>query len=176
MAEKKIWKIDPAHSQVHFLPYHMGINFIPGRFNKYDGELKTSGEDFTDLEAELKIDVKSLSTGNDDRDKHLRSDEFFNSEKYPEITFKGKSSEGSGDNFKVKGDLTIRDKTQEVTMDVTHRGTITDPYGKRRAGFSIACKVNRFDFDINWNEKYNRGPVVDPEVKLGCDIEVVNED
>lgn len=175
MAQTSTWDIDKAHSKIGFSVSHMVISDVTGKFNKFDGSVTTQGDDFTKGNIDITIDVASIDTDNDKRDAHLRSDDFFNAEKYPKIVFKGKSMKKVGKNqYKLTGDFTMRDVTKPVTLDVVHNGTIKDPYGNSRAGFKITGKVNRFDYNLKWNNMLETGgAVVGKDVNLICDIELV---
>ncbi|MFO7721519.1 MAG: YceI family protein [Gillisia sp.] len=144
------WKADPAHTQVTFSITHLTIADIKGNFNKFEGSIVASKEDFSDAQYQITMDVPSINTGIEKRDDHLRSADFFNAEKYPEMTFKSTSSEKVSENkYKVKGDLTFHGITKPVTLDVWHRGTIEHPQsGKMISGFAISGNVMRSDYNL----------------------------
>ena len=176
-AQPDVWKFDPAHSQVKFNVTHMVVAEVTGYFKKFDGIVKTNGEDFTNADIEIAIETKSINTENERRDNHLRSDDFFNAEKYPEIKFKSRSLKKVEDNqYKMVGDLTIRDVTKEVELDVKQGGFITDGQGKTRAGFKITGTVNRFDYNLKWNALLEAGgAIVGPNVDIICNVELVKD-
>ncbi len=155
------WALDKSHSNVQFSVSHLVISEVTGQFKSFDGDIEASKEDFSDAKINFLIDVASISTENEKRDVHLKSDDFFNAEKFPKITFKGKSlKKVSGKNYKLVGDLTMRDVTKEVTLDVVYNGTIKDPWGNIKAGFKITGELNRFDFNLKWNTLMEAGGAV----------------
>lgn len=176
-AQQTIWKFDKAHSQVQFKVTHLVISEVTGSFKDFDGTVKTVGEDFATTEIEFTIQTKSINTGVEKRDNHLRSDDFFNAEKFPQIVFKSKSMRKVGDNkYKLVGDLTIRDVTKQVELDVVLGGMVNDGSGNRRAGFKLTGTVNRFDYNLKWNALIEAGgAVVGPEVEIICNVELVKE-
>ena len=176
-AQTNVWKFDPAHSQVKFNVTHMIISKVTGNFKKFEGLVKTKGDDFGNAEIEFTIETKSINTDNERRDNHLRSDDFFNAEKYPEIKFKSKSIKKIGDNkYKMIGDLTIRDITKEVELDVKQGGTITDGQGNVRTGFEITGIINRFDYNLKWNALLEAGgAIVGSDVELICNVELIKD-
>ncbi len=171
------WVLDPTHTKVQFSARHMVITQVTGQFNKYELNLKAS-DDFGDADVELIVDINSIDTGNPDRDNHLKSADFFDAEKFPKMMFKGKSVEKVNDtDYKLKGDLTIKDITKPIELDVEFGGKINDPWGKERAGFTVTGKVNRFDYGLQWNALMETGgAVVGKDIKITCDVEVVKND
>lgn len=169
------WTFDKAHSKVQFKVTHMVISEVTGQFKSFDGSVETSKDDFTDAKINFTIDVNSIDTDNDQRDTHLKSDDFFNAEKYPQITFVSKSFKKVGDKkYKLIGDLTIRNITKQVELDVIHNGTVKDPWGNTRAGFKVSGKVNRFDFGLKWNALLELGgAVVGENVDIIIDVEIL---
>lgn len=174
---QETWRFDKAHSTIGFHVTHMVIAEVDGKFKKYEGTVKTKGDDFSNASVNFEVDVASIDTDNDKRDEHLRSDDFFNAEKYPKMTFVGKSMKKTGnDTYKLMGDLTIRDVTKSVTLDVKHNGTIKDPWGNTRAGFSMSGALNRFDYNLKWNNLMEAGgAVVGKEVRLDIDVELIQQ-
>ncbi len=155
------WTVDKAHSKVQFTVTHLIISEVTGEFKSFDATVESSKDDFSDAKIDFTADVNSISTDNDARDKHLKSDDFFNAEKFPKLTFKGKSfKKVSGKNYKLVGDLTIRDVTKEVTLDVVYNGSVKDPYGNTKAGFKITGSLNRFDYNLKWNALIEAGGAV----------------
>lgn len=144
------WKADPAHTQVSFGIIHLGISEIEGLFREFDGSIMASKDDFSDAQYEMTIGVPSIDTGIEMRDNHLRSADFFNAEKYPEMTFKSISSKKVGDGkYKVTGDLTFHGITKPVTLDVWYRGTVENPQnGDVISGFAISGNVKRSDYNL----------------------------
>lgn len=160
---KTKWVIDPAHSEIGFKVKHMMISTVSGQFEKFDATAETNGEDFTTVSVKVKIDVDSINTKNKDREAHLKSDDFFNAEKFPQMTFVSKSFDGE----KLSGDLTIRDITKEVTLETEFNGIAVDPYGQTKAGFELSGEINRKDFGLKWSAVTEAGNVVvSDKVKL----------
>lgn len=144
------WKADPAHTQVSFGITHMGISEVEGLFREFDGSIMASKEDFSDAQYEITIEVPSIDTGIEMRDNHLKSEDFFDAEKHPKMTFKSTSSGKVGDGkYKVTGDLTFHGITRPVTLDVWYRGTIENPQnGDVISGFAISGNVKRSDYNL----------------------------
>ncbi|MBR9859360.1 polyisoprenoid-binding protein [bacterium] len=166
------WTIDPSHSEMVFKVKHMMISTVTGRFEDFSGELEAEGEDFSHGRAKINIDVNSITTNNKDRDAHLKSDDFFNAESFPQITFVSRSFDGN----KLVGDLTIRDVTKEVSLDVDYQGTAVDPYGQTKAGFEVRGEINRKDFNLKWNAVTEAGNiVVSDTVKLDLHVQFVKQ-
>ncbi len=174
IAAQTKWKFDKAHTTIGFSVTHLVITEVEGKFKKFGGKIITPGDDFENAQVEFWADVNSISTENKKRDKHLKSDDFFNAEKFPKLTFKSKSFKKVGEKkYKLVGDLTIRDKTKEVELDVTHNGTIKDPLGNTRAGFKIEGEINRFDFGLKWNKLMELGgAVVGKTVRIKINTEL----
>ncbi len=163
------WSFDKAHSKISFNVEHLVISEVTGQFGEFDGEVMASSEDFTGADVKFTINVNSIDTDNERRDGHLKSDDFFNAEKFPNITFVGKSlKQVDGKNYKLVGDLTIRDVTKEVELDVKYNGTVKDPYGNTKAGFKITGNINRMDYNLNYNPVMESGGLV-----VGKDVEIV---
>lgn len=176
-AQNTAWTFDKAHSQVKFEVTHLVISKVQGLFNSFDGVVKTSGDDFTDAVIEFTVETNSINTENERRDNHLKSDDFFNAEKFPQMTFKSKSMKKVGDNeYTLIGDLTIRDVTKEVELKVEKGGMMTDNSGNVKAGFRLKGTINRFDFNLKWNALLEvGGAVVGPNVDIICDIQIAKE-
>lgn len=168
------WTIDASHSKVQFTVTHLMISEVTGKFRMYEGKVVTTKDDFTDSQIEFSADVNSINTDDEGRDKHLKSDDFFNAEKYPKMTFKSKSfKKVSGKNYKLTGDMTIRDITKSVEFDVVYNGSIKDPWGNTKAGFKLNGNINRIDYGLKWNAAVEAGGVVVSEnVNITCDIEL----
>jgi len=176
------WKIDTAHSHVNFKVKHLVVSTVRGEFKKYDVTVESSKDDFTDARITFEADVNSISTGQEQRDGHLQSDDFFNSAAFPKIKFVSKEiKKTDGENYKLTGDLTIRDKTLPITLDVTYgglagfTGTANAP-AKVVAGFEITGKINRKDFGLKWSMTTEAGGlVVSDEVKIEIAVELVKQ-
>jgi len=175
-AQNTTWKLDPAHTQIRFSVTHMVISEVTGDFKKFDGEVKSNGTDFSNAQISFTADVSSINTENEKRDGHLKSDDFFNAEKYPQIKFVGKSMKKVGKNkYKLTGDFTIRDITKKVTFDVTYSGTAS-AFGQEKAGFKLTGKINRFDYNLKWNSLMEAGgAVVGKEVEIICNVQLVKQ-
>lgn len=165
------WVIDKPHSKISFNVIHMAITEVEGEFTDFDAKVTSTSDDFHNADVEFTAKVASIDTENDRRDNHLRSDDFFNAEKFPEIKFKGKLvKEGNG--YKLKGDFTMRDVTKPVTFDVTYGGTVDTGRGVK-AGFKVTGKVNRKDYNLKWDNRLAGGElVVSDDVDIVCKIEM----
>ncbi|WP_299896757.1 YceI family protein [uncultured Aquimarina sp.] len=169
---KTKWSIDSAHSEIGFKVKHMMISTVKGHFEEYDASIETNKEDFSDAEFKFSTKIESINTKNTDRDNHLKSDDFFNSAEYPEMTFSSKSFNGET----LVGDLTIRDITKEVTLDVDFNGVAVDPYGQTKAGFEMRGKINRKDFNLTWSAVTEAGSIVVADtVTLVIDAQFVKQ-
>lgn len=172
------WKIDQAHSSVYFKVRHLVISKTKGEFTKFDGTFNFEPGQWQDASANMTVKVASIDTDNEDRDKHLRSPDFFDTELYPDMTFVSKKViPGAADRFKLIGDLTIRGKTHEVTFDVEYHGTVTDPWGNTRAGFTAETEINRQDYGVSWNKSLDQGGVVvGDDVEITLEVEAIRSD
>lgn len=169
---KTLWAIDPAHSEITFKVRHMMITSVRGHFESFSANIVTEGNDFNTAAVEVRIDVDSIRTKNADRDAHLKSDDFFNAETFPQITFTSKSFNGS----QLVGDLTIRDVTKEVVLEVSSNGVAVDPYGQTKAGFEIVGSINRKEFGLKWDAVTEAGSVVvSDKVELIIDAQFVKQ-
>ena len=171
------YKIDPAHSEIGFKVKHLMISNVSGSFEKFDATMTAEKDDFTDASISFEADADSVTTNNEQRDTHLKSDDFFNAEKFPKLTFKSSTIKKIDDeNYKLTGDLTIREITKKVTLDVVYGGNIVDPWGFTRAGFEITGKINRKEYDLKWHAITETGGfVVSDDVKLHLHIEMVKQ-
>lgn len=169
------WEIDPVHSEIQFKVRHMLVSQVTGEFDRFQATAETDGEHFEGARVTFTAETGSVNTGAKDRDKHLRSDDFFNAEKYPKLLFKSTSFEKVDDeHYKLTGDLTIRDVTRPVTLDVEYGGIVKDPYGNRRTGFTVTGKINRKDYGLKWNALLESGgAVAGDEVKINCHVEFI---
>jgi polyisoprenoid-binding protein YceI len=171
------WVLDPTHSEVSFKVKHMMISNVTGHINKFNVEVETDNEDFSKAKIHFTGDVRSIDTNNDQRDVHLKSGDFFDVEKYPQVTFDATNYEktGNGD-YTLNGNLTIRDVTKPITLKVEFGGVVTDPYGNIKAGFTVEGKVNRKDFGLTWNAVTEAGGVVvGDELKVHAEIQLVKQ-
>jgi polyisoprenoid-binding protein YceI len=174
---KTKWRIDPAHSEIHFKARHLVISTVTGSFSKFEGSVHSSADDFTDAEIEFSADVESINTNHSDRDTHLRSPEFFDVESYPKLTFRSREfKKKSNDTYTLVGDLTIKNITRTVTFDAEYGGIVKDPWGNMKAGFEINGKINRKEFGLTWNAVTEAGNlVVADEIKIQINVELVKE-
>lgn len=172
---KTLWKVDPTHSEVQFKVKHLVISTVTGSFDSFDGKIETDGDDFNNARATFIADIDSITTNNEDRDQHLKSEDFFNAEKYPKLKFESANFEKVGDSkYQVTGDLTIRDITKEIELDVVHGGTVADPYGNTKAGFEVIGTINRKEFGLTWNAVTEAGNVVvGDEIKLQLNVQFI---
>jgi polyisoprenoid-binding protein YceI len=171
------WQIDPAHSLVEFSVRHMMFSTVKGRFTGLSGTITDVADDPALSSVEVQIDAASVSTGDEQRDGHLRSPDFFDVQTYPSLSFKSTRIAGNRDAFTVTGDLTVHGQTREVELDVTFNGAGTNPFGKRVAGFSAETKLNRKDFGLNWNVALEAGGVlVSDTIKVQIELQAVQQD
>ena len=167
---KTKWAIDPTHSEISFKVKHMMISTVTGHFDSFNATVEAEDDSFVNADIEVSIDTASINTKNADRDGHLQSDDFFNAAEYPTLNFKSKSFDGST----LVGDLTIRDITKEVSLDVELNGVAVDPYGQTKAGFEISGEINRKDFGLKWDAVTEAGSiVVSDKIKLVIDAQFV---
>ncbi len=169
------WTVDAAHSEVQFKVKHLMINTVTGAFKDYAVTVDSNGTDFENAHVHFEAKVASIDTGIEMRDNHLRSDDFFNAERFPLMTFNSTSMVPTGENtFKLMGDLTIRDVTKPVVLNVEFGGSIVDPYGNHKAGFEITGTINRKDFNLLWNGMTEAGGiVVSDDVRLHLNIQLL---
>jgi polyisoprenoid-binding protein YceI len=174
-ATKTIWNIDPTHSEIQFKVKHLVISTVTGSFNSFSGSLETEGDSFEGATVSFEADINSIDTNNSDRDTHLKSDDFFNAEAFPKLTFEGTSFTKTGeDTYALTGNMTIRDITKEITLNVTHGGTVEDPYGQTKAGFELNGTINRKEFGLKWSAVTEAGSiVVADDIKLMLNVQVV---
>ena len=176
-AVKTKWTLDPGHSEIGFKVKHMMITNVSGSFEKFDAKVETEDDDFTTADVEFTAEVGSITTHNTDRDNHLRSEDFFAAEKFPELKFKSTRIEKKGDeDYVLHGDLTIRDVTKSVKFDVEFGGIGKDPWGNQKAGFTVTGKIRRTDFNLNWNAALETGGVlVSEDVKIVAEVQFVKQ-
>lgn len=175
--KKTKWNLDATHSEIGFKVKHMMITNVSGSFGKYDIKVETENKDFTTGSIVFTAAVDSITTGSADRDNHLKSGDFFDAAQYPELRFVSKSmTKKDEDSYELIGDLTIRDITRPVKFNVEHGGIGKDPWGNEKAGFTLTGKINRTDFNLNWNAALETGGVlVSEEVRLYADVQLVKE-
>jgi polyisoprenoid-binding protein YceI len=174
----KVWNIDPAHCEVQFRARHMIVSTVTGQFDHFDATAETEGDSLENANIRFTADTASVNTHVEQRDNHLRSDDFFNAEKYPKLVFQSTSFEKVKDDiYKLKGNLTIRDVTKPIELGVEYGGEIKDPYGNQRRGFTVTGKVNRKEFGLKYNALLETGgAVVSDEIKVNCHLEFIHKD
>jgi polyisoprenoid-binding protein YceI len=171
------YKIDVDHSDVMFKVKHLMISTVSGIFKKFDATLELDEEHFENAQVTFEADTDSVDTKNEQRDAHLKSDDFFNAEQFPKMTFKSTSVERVAHNeFKLHGNLTIRDITKPIVLDVEYHGQTKDPWGNQRMGFEATGKINRKEFGLKWSAVTEAGGlVVADDVKLHLNVEMVKQ-
>jgi len=169
------WTIDTAHSEIGFKVKHLVVSTASGKFTNFEGTVESTSDDFSDAKVSFSADIDSIHTGNEQRDGHLKSADFFDAEKYPKFTFVSKSIEKSGDGeFKITGDLTMKGVTKSVTINAEFGGIEKSLYGQTVAGFEITAKINRQDFGLTWSAVTEAGGlVVANDVKLHANVELI---
>ncbi|MBI5066928.1 MAG: YceI family protein [Deltaproteobacteria bacterium] len=174
LADTSTWNIDTAHTEAGFSVRHLVISTVKGSFGKTTGTVKLDPADLTKSSVEATIDVASVNTRNEDRDKHLKSPDFFDVAKFPTITFKSTKVEKAGDGLKVTGDLTMKGVTKPVVLTVAGpTGEVKDPWGNTRRGLQAKGKVNRQDFGVTWSKVVEAGPVVGDEITIDIEAELI---
>lgn len=175
-AQKMTWDVDATHSSVHFTIQHLVISEAEGNFKVFNGTVETASADFNNAAIKFDIDVASVNTDNEMRDKHLKGDDFFQAEKFPKASFVSKSfTKVKGNVYKLVGDLTMRGVTKPVSFDVTFNGNGKDGYGRTVAAFKLKGKINRYDFGMKYNTVVEAGSGLGEEVELTSRIELVKK-
>lgn len=166
------WDIDPAHTDVGFVVRHMVVSKVRGRFDEVKGEIVTA-ENPLESSVDITIDLSSISTNNKQRDDHVRSADFFEVEKHPEMTYQASGARRDGDNFVLDGELTLKGVTRTVPLTFEFNGVGPDPFGGTRAGFSATARINRKDFDVNFDGVQNGIAVVSDKIDIHLEVEAV---
>ena len=167
------WDIDPVHSEVGFIARHMMVSKVRGRFTQFSGELVTA-PDLLQSSVTATIELTSIQTGNEQRDQHIRSADFFEVDKYKTMTYRSTGLRPEGDHYVLDGELTLRDVTKQVPLKLELNGFGPDPYGGTRAGFTATGELNRSDFGVNFNATLETGGVVvSDKISLQLEIEAV---
>jgi len=171
------WTIDPAHSSAEFAVKHLMVSTFKGHFRSLEGTVHLDEANPANSSVAASVDVASVDTQTPDRDAHLRSDDFFNAERYPKMTFRSTRVEQiDGTNWKVTGELTVRDVTKEVVLDTEYEGRIVDPWGNERIGFTARTELSRKEFGVRWNAAIETGGVVvGDKVRISLNIEIVRQ-
>lgn len=168
------WNLDAMHSELQFKVKHLVISTVTGSFKNFNVEVTSEGDDFSTASVKVVAETNSISTGNEQRDGHLKSDDFFNAEKYPQLVFESTGiKKVDEENFILSGNLTIRDVTKPIDLNVVLGGIAVDPYGNTKAGFEVEGKVNRKEFGLKWDAVTEAGSVVVADiVKIHGNIQV----
>ncbi len=171
------WTIDPSHTRIGFVARHAMVTRVRGGFNEFEGRAVVDGEDFGASTVALTIQAASIDTRNDQRNAHLRSNDFLSMQEYPEITFVSTGATAKGQtSFELTGDLTIRGVSRPVTIPFEFEGIATDPYGNVRAGFEGSVAINRTDFGVSWNSALEAGGVlVSDKVVLEFEVSAIKD-
>ncbi|HET8809714.1 MAG TPA: YceI family protein [Flavobacteriaceae bacterium] len=174
---KTKWELDPAHSELTFKVKHLMISNVKGEFRDFNASIESDGENFSNAKVSANIDAGSISTNNADRDKHLKSADFFDAESHNQITFESTElNKLDEDNYQLKGILGMKGVKKEVVLDTDFGGFMKDPYGNEKVGFSINGKINRKDWGLNWNTALETGGVmVSDDVRLSAELQFVKQ-
>ncbi|WP_333663332.1 YceI family protein [Chishuiella changwenlii] len=163
------WNLDASHSEVQFKVKHMVISTVTGNFDNFSANVEANDDDFSDAKFSFSANVDSINTKNGDRDGHLKSEDFFHADKFPELKFESTSGIKNG---KIEGTLEIRGEKKAVSLDADFGGVIQDPFGYTRAGFEFSGEINRKDFGLGWSQVTEAGGlVVSDKVKLSINLE-----
>lgn len=171
------WVLDPMHSEVQFKIKHLVISTVTGSFTSFQGTAQSEGDEFENAQVEFTLDVDSVNTNQEQRDQHLKAEDFFDAAKYPKISFQSTSfTKASGNEYKLTGDLTVKDITKPVTLDVEYGGTAVDFYGNTKAGFEVTGKINRKEYGLTWGGITEAGAiVVGEDVKLVMSVQFAKQ-
>src|SRR5688572_4925589 len=169
------WNLDAAHSEVNFKVKHMMITNVNGKFSAFDVKASSDNENFENPEIEFTANASSVDTGSEQRDQHLKSADFFDAEKFPNLHFKSKSFKKTAEGeYQLEGDMNIKGVVKPISFKVEHGGLQKDPWGNIKTGFSLEGKINRKDFGLGWNAVLESGGVmVSEEVKLNAEIQLI---
>jgi polyisoprenoid-binding protein YceI len=172
-----VWRVDPAHTEIQFKVKHLMITTVTGYFREFDCEVVTETEDFnTTTSIRFTANIDSIDTNNAQRDTHLKSPDFFNSEQHKQVLFTGTRYEAINDKATLQGNLTIRGVSKPVTLDVDFGGMVVDPYGQTKAGFTVTGKLSRKEFGLTWNAVTEAGSVVvSDEVRINADVQLIKQ-
>ena len=172
------WAIDPMHSEIGFTVKHLMFTNVRGSFKEYGADIVTTGKDFMTAEVDFWINPASITTGDEKRDGHLKSADFFDAEKFKEINFTGNTFEkASGEGrYHLYGDLTMKGIKKQIKLEVEFGGVVKDPWGNEKAVFSVSGKINRKDWGLNWNQALEAGGVlVSEDVRINCEVQLVKK-
>ena len=176
MANQK-WALDPTHSELQFKIKHLMISTVSGQFNQFNAAVETKDDDFTKAKVHFEANVDSISTNNEQRDAHLKNGDFFDSEKFPVITFDSERMEKiAEDEYKLHGTLTIRGVSKKIILNAEFGGITKDPWGNTRTGFAVAGKINRQDFGMSFGAVSETGGLLlGDDVKINANVQFVKE-
>lgn len=172
------WALDPTHSEIQFKVRHLMITNVTGQFKKFAVDVQTQDEDFMTAKATFTAEIDSVDTGNEQRDGHLKSPDFFDTARYPQLKFVATKYENVDEDgsYELYGNLTIRDITKPLKLDVEFGGVIKDPWGNTRAGFTISGKINRKDYGLAWHVVTDTGGLVaSDDVRIHCNVELIKQ-
>jgi polyisoprenoid-binding protein YceI len=174
---KAKWSIDNLHSEIGFKVKHMMITNVSGNFGQFTGVITSEDNDFSKGSFEFSAAIDSINTGVADRDAHLKSDDFFNAAQYPQLTFRSTGVvKKSDDQLTVNGEMTIRNITKHVSLDVELSDVVVDPYGQTKIGMTMAGKIKRSNFNLKWNAVTEAGHiVVSDDIKLNCEVQFIKQ-
>ena len=170
------WTIDTTHTEVGFKVKHLVVSTVSGKFTTFEGKLNSEKDDFSDAKISFTADIDSIHTGNEQRDNHLKSADFFDAANHPKLIFSSTAVEKDGNDYKITGDLTIRETTKQVVLNAEFGGIEKSPYGQIVAGFEITTKINRQDFGLHWGALTEAGGlVVANDVKIIVNVELIKQ-
>lgn len=175
---KTKWGIDPAHSEIAFIVKHLMITDVKGKFTEFDASIYTTEEDFMTAEIDFWMNPASIHTGDESRDTHIRSADFFDVENYKQISFVANSFEtvDNDGSYEIYGDLNIRGISKRIKLDVEFGGITKDPWGNEKAGIKVNGKINRLDWGLKWNVALEAGGILlSDEVRISCEIQLVKQ-
>ena len=173
---KQIWSIDPSHSEIQFKVKHLMITTVSGNFSDFTSEIAQEGDDFDGASISFSAGIDSISTGNEHRDAHLKSADFFDAANFEKLHFVSTSFSQNGEEFDLEGNLTIRGTQLPIKLAVEFAGIVVDPYGQTKAGFELTGKISRKAYGLTWNGLTEAGgAVVSDEVKIICAVQYVKQ-
>jgi polyisoprenoid-binding protein YceI len=175
--EKTKWAIDPSHSEITFRVKHLMISHVSGSFSRFNGTVETNGDDLAGAKVSFTADIDSITTGNEQRDAHLKNGDFFDAEKYPQLVFESDGLERINDElFELHGTLTMRGTGKKVDLKVEYGGMAQDPWGNTRTGFTVTGKINRKDFGVSFGMVSETGGVMlGEEVTIQASVQFVKQ-
>lgn len=175
MSKRASWTLDPAHTHVEFAVRHLMIASVKGRFTGVEGTVSMEGDRLETAQVEARIDASTITTGNEQRDTHLRSSDFLSAEQFPSLTFRSTGVAPSGDGaLRLAGELSIKEVTRPVELRLSREGVVKDPWGNLRSGFTATGRISRSDFGITWNQALETGGVlVGDEVRITIEAELI---